>query len=230
MKNMSTQNPSPSSSTRSIKTIKLEDFGIFKNSCGQGASPDFLRYNLVYGWNRSGKTTFSRGFTSCERKELFSDYASGRLKITLSDGTEITHSNLSGCDLPIKVFNADFVKENIAFESGDEHMKPIVYIGEEEIESKNKLDVALAKKEVLQKSYEDAEKTKKEKETAEDKFRITVAQTITSTLTNKTVHDRYFSYDKSKVKERIENVGIDNLSSKKPVSYTHLTLPTIYSV
>lgn len=201
---------------RTIKSIKLEDFGIFKNSAHTGQTvPEFRRFDLVYGWNRSGKTTFSRGFTSCEHKVMFPDYTSGKLKITLSDDAEITHSNLSGCDLPIKVFNADFIKANIAFESGDKHMEPIVYIGEQDIESKNKLDAALAKKDGLQKAFEDAEKAKKEKENAEDKFRITTAQAITPVLTNKNVRDRYYSYDKAKVKERIDEIGIDNFAAKK---------------
>lgn len=201
---------------RTIKSIKLEDFGIFKNSSPSGKIvPEFRRFDLVYGWNRSGKTTFSRGFTSCEHKTMFPDYTSGKLKITLSDGTEITHLNLSGCDLPIKVFNPDFVRANIAFDDANEHMKPIVYIGEEDIESKKKLDEALGKKYGLQKAFEDAEKTKREKENAEDKFRITTAQSITPVLTNKNVRDRYYSYDKAKVKERIDEIGIDNFAVNK---------------
>lgn len=200
--------------TRTIKTIRLEDFGIFKNSSAH-AVPDFLRFNLVYGWNRSGKTTFSRGFTSCEQKKIFPDYNSGKLKITLSDDTEVTQTNLSGCDLPIKVFNADFVKENIAFEDGNEHMKPIVYIGEEDIESKSQLDAALAKKDELQKAYEEAEKLKKEKESAEENFRKIIAGEIKRTIGETKQGTRHYDYNRSHVSTRIEMIGVTNFTSKK---------------
>ncbi len=50
------------------KISKLKNFGIFHDFSWKAELPEFQRFNLIYGWNRSGKTTVSRVFASCERK------------------------------------------------------------------------------------------------------------------------------------------------------------------
>lgn len=51
-----------------IKRIsKLNQFGIFRNFAWDSAEvDDFGRYNLLYGWNYSGKTTLSRVFSALQ--------------------------------------------------------------------------------------------------------------------------------------------------------------------
>ena len=50
------------------KISKLKNFGIFYDFSWGSGLPEFKRFNLIYGWNRSGKTTISRVFESCEKK------------------------------------------------------------------------------------------------------------------------------------------------------------------
>lgn len=50
------------------KISKLKDFGIFHDFTWKTELSDFKKFNLIYGWNRSGKTTISRVFASCEKK------------------------------------------------------------------------------------------------------------------------------------------------------------------
>ena len=50
------------------KISKLKNFGIFHDFSWKTELPEFKRFNLIYGWNRSGKTTVSRIFGSCEKK------------------------------------------------------------------------------------------------------------------------------------------------------------------
>lgn len=60
--------------TKAIKKIqKLENAGIFENIAGRTGSIEFKRYNLIYGFNGSGKTTFSRILASYETGELSSN-------------------------------------------------------------------------------------------------------------------------------------------------------------
>ena len=53
------------------KISKLKNFGIFHDFSWKAELPEFKKYNLIYGWNRSGKTTVSRVFVSCEKKYVF---------------------------------------------------------------------------------------------------------------------------------------------------------------
>jgi len=46
------------------KISKLKDFGIFHDFSWERKLPEFKKFNLIYGWNRSGKTTISRVFES----------------------------------------------------------------------------------------------------------------------------------------------------------------------
>ena len=57
------------------KITKLKNFGIFHDFSWNKDIPEFKRFNLIYGWNRSGKTLLSRIFTSCEKKSTtFKEY------------------------------------------------------------------------------------------------------------------------------------------------------------
>jgi len=96
---------------RSIDSLK--DFGLFRDFAGDPSSgvPAFKRYNLLYGWNYSGKTTLSRIFRAIEKKALPEDYAAASFKIALDDGTKLNSPDLSSSPT-VRVFNRDYVDSN----------------------------------------------------------------------------------------------------------------------
>ena len=52
-----------------LKTVpKLKKFGIFRDFLWSNSTSDFAHFNLIYGWNKSGKTTLSRVFVACEKE------------------------------------------------------------------------------------------------------------------------------------------------------------------
>ncbi len=56
------------------RIMKLKHFGIFHDFSWKDI-PEFKRFNLIYGWNRSGKTILSRVFSACEKKSTaFKEY------------------------------------------------------------------------------------------------------------------------------------------------------------
>ena len=103
----------------------LKGFGLFRDFNGGNSSrvPPFRRYNLIYGWNYSGKTTLSRVFQSLEKKSLPEGYSAARFKITLDDGTTISSDDLSSSPA-VRVFNRDFVDSNFQ----QENAAPAVFI------------------------------------------------------------------------------------------------------
>jgi wobble nucleotide-excising tRNase len=115
----------------------LRNFGIFKNYAGDEASGvlEFAKYNLIYGWNYSGKTTLSRVFQALERKALEQKYLAASLSITQTDGPAINSGNLESSPT-IRVFNRDFVSSNFS----QEDSAPAVFIlGEENAKMKARL-------------------------------------------------------------------------------------------
>ena len=107
------------------KISKLKDFGIFHEFTWKTELSDFKKFNLIYGWNRSGKTTISRVFASCEKKctydkDKFKQYPeNGEFEVKTDDGTTVKNTDVATNVLPIKVFNQDFIDENISFDPSD---------------------------------------------------------------------------------------------------------------
>jgi wobble nucleotide-excising tRNase len=211
------------------KISKLRNFGIFHDFKWETELTDFKKFNLIYGWNRSGKTTISRVFASCEKKctydkdkfrqypAIFDDNGNlentGEFEIETGGKTSTKNTDVSTNILPIKVFNQDFIDDNISFDPSDS-CNPIVYVSEQDIETKNNLKLLKDQIQPLSDKYQGLKTLKEGALKIEDGFRISLAQTITQLLTDKTKRDRYYSYDKSKVKEKIDEVGVDNFADK----------------
>lgn len=100
-----------------IKRIEhLRSFGPYRDFAWDGSSlTDFDRYNLIYGWNYSGKTTLSRAFQALERGSTDPNLSGGQFKFSFGDGKIVDQSNLKSVS-NVRVFNRDYVKRNIATE------------------------------------------------------------------------------------------------------------------
>lgn len=118
---------------RRISTIR--EFGVFDNFSG-GGLPDFAPFNLIYGWNYSGKTTLSRVFRCLEVGALHSDYPDATFSFTHSDGLARDHSFTSVTN--VRVFNEDFKREHLLWDSTD-GFTPILLLGAENIDKQKQL-------------------------------------------------------------------------------------------
>lgn len=130
-----------------IKKInKIKNFGIYSNyRFSQENTPEFKKFNLIYGWNYSGKTTLSRIFRSFELKDFSFGFESSEFEIENIDGSKFSQTNLSSNNLPIRVFNSDFIEDNLKWTN--ESFNPIFILGEENIETQNNIE---HKKKVLE--------------------------------------------------------------------------------
>lgn len=195
------------------KILKLKHFGIFHDFSWETNLPEFKKFNLIYGWNRSGKTTVSRVFASFEKKcvydkDRFKQYPeNGEFEIK-ADNATVKNTDVATVTnvLPIKVFNKDFIDENISFDPSNS-CNPIIYVGEEDIESKKQLEQLKADKITLGKYFEDAKKNKEMKQEAKSSFLTGLGREIANILFDK-------SYNKTKAERRINTVGVDNFTDK----------------
>lgn len=161
-----------------IKRIDISSFGSYQDykwndsiKNDQNEVVDFKKLNILYGRNYSGKTTFSRIFRALETKNIPEDFIPCNFKLKTDSG-DINHSNILTNHLDIRVYNSDFISQNLSFLSdNDGKINPFAILGEDNTEIEKKVDeitVLLGDSEqktglLYQKSLKHAEYIKAEK-------------------------------------------------------------------
>ena len=131
------------------KINKIVGYRIFRDCYWPAMLPEFTSYNLIYGWNGTGKTTLSNVFRRLEQRRQLGQ---GEADLSI-DGRIITDKEFAtNLALPlIKVFNKEFIDENI-FNTAD-NVTPIFILGKDSIEKQKaiqeKTKVLSAKKTTL---------------------------------------------------------------------------------
>ena len=119
------------------KIKNVRNLGVFKNYTPSEDLENFKELNIIYGWNYSGKTSISRIFSSIENGHKHSDYSDLSFTIKSTNG-DITEHNLSDRLEIVRVFNADFVDNNIEWNGGD--FNPILLLGQDSIETQRSIE------------------------------------------------------------------------------------------
>lgn len=140
-----------------IENLEIKNYRRFKNI--SRVDEDFRRFNLIYGWNYSGKTTLSRIFANFD----------GQIK---TDKTKIegeyslikceNHEKLTQNDsdkLLIHTFNSDYIKNNIFFESNK--LNNIIIIANKAEEIVNEIKKLEKEKEIINKDIKEYVKEEK---------------------------------------------------------------------
>jgi wobble nucleotide-excising tRNase len=104
-----------------INQIDIASFGSFQGlewkktvrDSGKNVKP-FQRLNIIYGRNYSGKTTLSRVFRSLETRKLPLNYVGSSFTVYGEKGN-IAHTGLAGHSYDVRVYNRDFVTDNLGF-------------------------------------------------------------------------------------------------------------------
>lgn len=122
------------------KINKIKNFAIFNDFRWDNLTPIFKRYNLIYGWNYSGKTTLSRVFRCFQLGQLHDDYRSATFEFELEGGSKYNQLQLNQ-SFAVRVFNSDFIRENLKWEAGEEGIEPVLLLGEENIKLEQQLRV-----------------------------------------------------------------------------------------
>ncbi len=76
---------------------------------------EFKKINIFYGRNYSGKTTLSRIFRALETGTISEKYGFPEFHMSLNGGTSLNQNSLTKHNQTFRVFNEDFVKENLRF-------------------------------------------------------------------------------------------------------------------
>ncbi len=115
------------------KIVTASNFGSYKSfSWDEESIGDFCRFNLLYGWNYSGKTTLSRMFAVMGGSDI-PDGIEGEFVSLIQNNDDVNYewkSNDESTPLAIKVFNRDFINNNFS----TDHNAPAVHILGENIQ------------------------------------------------------------------------------------------------
>ncbi|MBA2964677.1 MULTISPECIES: AAA family ATPase [Ramlibacter] len=107
---------------------RIKGLGVYGDYAPPAGTKKFESSNVIYGWNYSGKTTLSRLFAHLERGTYDGD-SSGYSFTFATDTGQVTEANAKDCGHVVRVFNSDFVQENLNF--GNAHGRPILLLGSE---------------------------------------------------------------------------------------------------
>ena len=140
-----------------------------------GGAPDFARYNLLYGWNASGKTTLSRVFA------LFTPSGSPRLplgaraRIRVGEDVLDSQKDQDRTRFPVCIFNRDFIDTNLQRE--DYTRAPALFIvGADNIRLSNRIAMLTKRRERVATMYRAAKKAQDEATTAREKAATDLAR------------------------------------------------------
>ncbi len=198
------------------KIDRIKDIGIFYDFKWSSEIPELRKYNLIYGWNGTGKTTLSNIFRMLE---IGDNIQIGIATISLNSGTKISSDSIhQNPALPlIKVFNRNYVEDSIGNFSGD--VAPIHAIGKDHVNLLSKIDENKKLVSDLDIIISEATRTKMIKKKELDKIREQKRDEIKSTLGGDP-KKRYTNYNVNKVGETIKFLQDETtpFNEKYPVS------------
>ena len=161
----------------------------------------FGRYNLVYGWNGSGKTTISRLFRALETQTI---PANCEVEFSIN-GKRIRGPEFPQAALAVRVFNRDFVSANV-YQAGGGDVPPILVLGEDNVEKQ-------AQVETLKADLADAraEQDKRRSQRTSDEKNLDIhcinqARVVKETLRS-TRQTPYNTFDKSHYQSRAQQMS-----------------------
>ncbi|MCK4324968.1 MAG: AAA family ATPase, partial [Armatimonadetes bacterium] len=174
---------------RITRISRLRGFGIFRDFTWPSDLPDFRTYNLIYGWNGSGKTLLSN---LLRRLEPNPPVTEGTATVRIGD-RDISAQDFDQTAVSIRVFNRKFIAANV-FKIGG--AKSIYLLGKDNIERQKAVKVLKDFQDLTQTSL-DAQQDKYEvARKALDDFCIGEAKLIKGDLRAPDT-DFYSNYNKS---------------------------------
>lgn len=134
------------------KVERIQGLGVFSDFTWdqEVQKPDgqveiFKHINIIYGRNYSGKTTLSRLLRAMETQDLSDKYGAPQFRLLFDDGSVVDETNYQACRQKVRVFNEDFVRDNLKFIANPhDSIEPFAVIGDDNIVLEQEIDTLLA--------------------------------------------------------------------------------------
>ncbi|NOZ87541.1 MAG: AAA family ATPase [Deltaproteobacteria bacterium] len=180
------------------KITRMRDYVVFRDFTWPQDLPEFGRYNLLYGWNGTGKTTLSRLFRHLEKQQ---NPTKGKLSVTIGD-TDYSEEQFDMCSIPVRVFNRDFIAEAVFTTNGE--VAPIFIIGERNVEKQKEVDKLKGQLDDEKDKRDKARAKLREAEGTLDRFCIDRAREIKNVLSSSPAN-RYNNYNKGDFRAKADS-------------------------
>lgn len=185
------------------KINKIKNHRCFNDFSWHSALDNFGRYNLLYGWNGTGKTTLANLFRAIEKQQFVPE---GEIKIVIDNRTVDLNNISTEPNLPqVRVFNEDFVTENVFTSHGS--ITPIFYLGKENIEKQKKIKELEPQIELKREELGEKQKIKSDKETELDNYCRDRANNTIKPLLSSSGINPYNNYNKTNFKNKCEELS-----------------------
>jgi wobble nucleotide-excising tRNase len=185
-----------------VRISRLRDCGIFRDFTWPADLANFGRYNLIYGWNWTGKTTLSRLFRDLELRR---SPTMGQAVLRI-DGGDVHNADFPQSTLQIRVFNRDFIQESV-FPAGGGDVSPIFVVGKESVEKQKEADRLKAECGTKESELNAARARERQAERDLDKHCIDRAKVIKDTL--RLSGSAYNEFDKRDYQGRAQQMASD---------------------
>ena len=196
---------------RISRLSKIKNYWIFRDFVWPSDLPTFAQFNVIYGWNGSGKTALSSLFENLQDGRATSV---GNVEFELDNGNRISGIGIPTANLPsVRVFNRDFVARTIEA-IGESNVAPIYFLGAESIDKQKQVE---ALKEELEAANGALTKAKRDKQKADktlDDFCIEKAKLVKEALLGSAEHA---NYDKRRFRQAITQLK-DMSPQPRPLS------------
>lgn len=143
-------------------------------------APNFERYNLLYGWNASGKTTLSRAFGLFEPSSPSKLPAGARVRLRI--GGEVLDSGREQDQgrVRVRVFNRDFIDSNL---QADCTQAPALFIvGQENIRLSNRIASLTRRRDRVATMYRVVQKAERDASSARERAATDLARECATML------------------------------------------------
>lgn len=187
---------------------KILNYRIFREFRWHSGLHDFGRFNVIYGWNGSGKTALSTLFSHIEEKK---DIVGSEVAFKVVNGKQ-THtiqgdSISASSELPsVRVFNRDFIASTLK-SIGESKVSAIYFLGKENI--KKQAEIMQRKKQLVAKEKEVVAfaKTSSSALGACEQFKRDAAKDIKDKLLGSAKHARYDKNDFEKAMRNLKSAS-----------------------
>ena len=188
-----------------IRLLKIKKYRGFRDFSWPENLPAFAQFNVIYGWNGSGKTAISSLLAHLQEK---SEISEGDVEFELDGDQKISGNNIPTANVPsVRVFNRDFVIKTLE-QIDENNVTPIYFLGEKNIEKQKQVEKLKQEKQEANNALENAMNDKSRINMDLEKFCTDKAKLIKEALLGSSDHQ---NYNKHKFK-----IAIQNLKEESP--------------
>jgi len=142
---------------------------------------DFGRYNLIYGWNASGKTTLSRVFGLLAGSGEVRLPADARVRMSVSQEVLDSAKAQDRGRMPVHIFNRDFIDDNLQ-RADYTHAPALFIVGQENIRLSNRIASLTHRRDRVAAMYRAVQQKQGEANNAREKAATGLAREVATML------------------------------------------------